>query len=258
MAYAADEINDQRLHRHADAEHRLRRHHKKHLRVDHAKEARDPAADHEGPEFGEPGVDPDGGRGRLIFTRPEKQDTRLGTLEKHGAEPSQQQNDAEDAGVPTWIRPLHEEERAFVMCWNERLLETPIGEENLQDQRIGERGQAEIDPREFERWRADDKGSERGTSDAGQHTDPGCEVEINLEDESDIAAKADERRVAKRQLPGVATNQIPGHSERGPERDQGSETAQVEVVYLHHDCEIDRDYDNGNAISAQRRFFHLL
>ena len=84
---------------------------------------------------------------------------------------------------------------------DERLLETPIGEENLQDQRIGERGQAEIDAREFERWRADYKGGERGTSDARQHTDPGCEVEINLEDESDIAAKTDESGVAKRQLP---------------------------------------------------------
>ena len=40
MAYAADEIDDQRLHRHADAEHRFRRHHEKHLRVDDAK--RDP------------------------------------------------------------------------------------------------------------------------------------------------------------------------------------------------------------------------
>src|SRR5262249_59586155 len=37
MTYAADEIDDQRLHRHANAEHRFRGHHKKHLRVDDAK-----------------------------------------------------------------------------------------------------------------------------------------------------------------------------------------------------------------------------
>ena len=46
-----------------------------------------------------------------------------------------------DARVPTWIAPLHEEEWAFVMRWDERFLVAPIGEENLQDQRIGERGQ---------------------------------------------------------------------------------------------------------------------
>ena len=51
------------------------------------------------------------------------------------------------------------------------------------------------------------------TRGAHKQTDPGCEVEIKLEAERDIAAKADECGVAERKLPGVAADQIPRHSE---------------------------------------------
>ena len=47
------------------------------------------------------------------------------------------------------------------MRGDQRFLEAPIGEQNLQDQRIGERRQAEIDARQSQRWRADYEGGKR-------------------------------------------------------------------------------------------------
>ena len=166
----------------------------------------------------------------LVFAHRGQQVTPLRTLEKHGAEPAQQQNDAEDARVPT-MDPRHCMKRnglsgcaGISASWI-----TPIGEENLQDQRIGERGQAEIDARESQRRRADDERGERGTACSPAYRSRVMRPKSLLQHESDIAAKTDESGMAKRQLPGIAADQIPGHSERGPERDQGSETAQVEV-----------------------------
>jgi hypothetical protein len=118
------------------------------------------------------------------------------------------------------IVELHEQRGMLALHGHGDFLVAEKLHHDTQDERVRQRGEAEVDAGEAERRQPDDDRGHHRQRHAGEHADPRRELELDLEERGRVGADAEEGLVAERHLAAVAADDVPGQAHRGPDEDQ--------------------------------------
>ena len=174
----------------------------------------------------------------------------------------QRQRGREDAEreevVGARLGELHEQRRPLSGHRDRDLLVAGEVHDDPQDERVGERGQGEVDAGQPERRDPDEDRRGDGDHGAGEDAQPGREARLEDQQDGDVGADAEERLVAEGRLPGIAADDVPGQAHGGPQQHERQDAVVIALAQREGEKAAGHDdqRDGQPAAQAPRRGHH--